>query len=107
VALELILNCAATFNHSNINIPPAIDKKLRLLLITPDVHRIHHSMLPEETDSNYGFSLSCWDKLFKTYIAEPREPQKTMAIGLSPFREIDELGFRQLLTLPFKPLRKR
>lgn len=107
IAFEIILNASATFNHSNINIPSAIDNKLRWLMITPDVHRIHHSTLPDETDSNYGFSLSCWDKLFKTYISEPKEPQKTMAIGLSPFREIDELSFRQLLTLPFKPIRKR
>jgi sterol desaturase/sphingolipid hydroxylase (fatty acid hydroxylase superfamily) len=107
IAFEIILNGAATFNHSNINIPPKIDKKLRLLLITPDMHRIHHSTLPTETDSNYGFSISCWDKLCKTYIAEPRQPQKIMTIGLNPFRKTQELGFMQLLILPFLTLRKR
>jgi sterol desaturase/sphingolipid hydroxylase (fatty acid hydroxylase superfamily) len=107
IAFEIILNGAATFNHSNIKIPPAIDKKLRWLLITPDMHRIHHSTIPAETDSNYGFSVSWWDKLCKTYVAEPRQPQETMAIGLTPFREPHELGFMQLLLLPFKPLRKR
>ncbi|WP_027149046.1 sterol desaturase family protein [Methylobacter tundripaludum] len=107
IAFEIILNGAATFNHSNINIPPAIDKKLRWLIITPDMHRIHHSTLPAETDSNYGFSISCWDRLCRTYIAEPRQSQTAMAIGLTPFRKLHELGFMQLLLLPFKALRKR
>lgn len=107
IAFEIILNGAATFNHSNIHISPAIDKKLRWLIITPDMHRIHHSTIPAETDSNYGFSISCWDRLCQTYLAEPRQPQTTMAIGLKPFREPHELGFMQLLLLPFKSLRKR
>lgn len=107
IAFEIILNGAATFNHSNIDIPPAIDKKLRRLIITPDMHRIHHSTVPAETDSNYGFSISCWDRLCRTYVAEPKQPQTTMAIGLSPFREPHELGFMRLLLLPFKALRKR
>ncbi len=107
VAFEVILNGAATFNHSNINIPEALDKKLRWLLITPDMHRIHHSTIPDETDSNYGFSISCWDRLFKTYKEEPRLSQTTMDIGLSSFRESADLGFMQLILLPFKKLRKR
>ena len=107
VAFEIILNGAATFNHSNINIPEALDKKLRWLLITPDMHRIHHSAIPDETDSNYGFSISCWDRLFKTYKAEPRLSQTAMDIGLSSFREATELGFVPLLRLPFKKLRRR
>lgn len=107
VAFEIILNGAATFNHSNINIPKAIDKKLRWLIITPDMHRIHHSTIPNETNSNYGFSISCWDKLFKTYTEEPKLTQTTMEIGLSSFREATELGFVQLLLLPFKKLRRR
>jgi sterol desaturase/sphingolipid hydroxylase (fatty acid hydroxylase superfamily) len=107
IAFEIILNGAATFNHSNINIPPAIDNKLRWLIITPDMHRIHHSTLPAETDSNYGFSISCWDRLCKTYIAEPRQSQTTMTIGLAPFRQQTELGFVQLLLLPFRKFRGR
>jgi sterol desaturase/sphingolipid hydroxylase (fatty acid hydroxylase superfamily) len=107
IAFEIILNGAATFNHSNISIPPALDKKLRWLIITPDMHRIHHSTLPAETDSNYGFSISCWDRLCKTYTAEPRQPQTVMSIGLRPFRRQAELGFKQLLLLPFKVLRTR
>ncbi len=107
IVFEIILNGAATFNHSNINIRPELDKKLRWLMITPDMHRIHHSILQAETDSNYGFSISCWDRLCKTYVAESKQPQATMAIGLKPFRRADELGFIQLLRLPFQALRKR
>ncbi|TAN68211.1 MAG: sterol desaturase family protein [Methylobacter sp.] len=107
IVFEIILNGAATFNHSNINISSAIDKKLRWLIITPDMHRIHHSTVPAEIDSNYGFSISCWDRLCRTYIAEPRQSQTSMAIGLKPFPDPHELGFLQLLLLPFKALRKR
>ena len=107
IAFEIILNGAATFNHSNIDMPPAMDKNLRRLIITPDMHRIHHSTIPAETDSNYGFSISCWDRLCKTYRAEPKEPQTTMAIGLTAFRSQQELTFMQLLALPFKSLRRR
>jgi sterol desaturase/sphingolipid hydroxylase (fatty acid hydroxylase superfamily) len=107
IVFEMMLNGAATFNHSNINIPSGVDKKLRWLLVTPDMHRIHHSSLPAETDSNYGFSLSCWDRLCQTYLAEAQQAQTTMAIGLKPFRQQAELGFMQLLLLPFKSLRRR
>ncbi len=107
IAFEIILNGAATFNHSNVNISSAIEKKLRWLIITPDMHRIHHSTIPAETDSNYGFSISWWDRLCKTYVAEPRLPQISMEIGLKPFRQQKELGFMQLLLLPFKSLRER
>ena len=106
IVFEILLNGAATFNHSNIHIPPALDKKLRWLIVTPDMHRIHHSTLMAETDSNYGFSISCWDRLCKTYRAEPRQSQTVMAIGLAPFRQQHELGFIALLLLPFKALRR-
>lgn len=101
IAFEIILNGAATFNHSNIYIAPWLDKKLRWLIITPDMHRIHHSPYRHETDSNYGFSISCWDRLCRTYVAEPQQNQSTMAIGLSTFRKASELGFLKLLRLPF------
>jgi len=106
IIFEIILNGAAIFNHSNIHIPVAIDKKLRWLIVTPDMHRIHHSTLVSETDSNYGFSISCWDRLCKTYTAEPEIPQTAMSIGLKPYRHVAELGFIALLWLPFKSLRK-
>lgn len=105
IAFEIILNGAATFNHSNINIPVILDKKLRWLIITPDMHRIHHSTIQSETDSNYGFSISCWDRLCRTYVEEPQHEQTTMAIGLQPFRQECELSFWRLLMLPFKKLK--
>lgn len=107
IAFEVILNGCALFNHGNVSLPPVFERRLRFWLVTPDMHRIHHSVRPPETDSNYGFSLSCWDRLFKTYCAEPQQPQTEMLIGLNGFRDARELGFINLLTLPFKPLRAR
>jgi len=102
IAFEIILNGAALFNHSNIDIPEAWDKKLRWLIVTPDMHRIHHSTVPAETDSNYGFSISCWDRLCRTYTSQPKSPQTEMAIGLKPYRNTKELTFSKLLLLPWK-----
>lgn len=106
IAFEIILNGAATFNHSNVNIPPAIDKKLRWLLITPDMHRVHHSTIPTETDSNYGFSISWWDRLCKTYTPDPKYGHTNMPIGLNAYRSQKDLSFTRLLLLPFKPLKR-
>jgi len=103
IAFEVILNATATFNHSNINLPLKIDRALRWVLITPDVHRIHHSTVQTETDSNYGFSISLWDRLFRTYTAEPEKTQTTLDIGLPEYRQQKDLGLIKLLTLPFKP----
>ena len=103
VLFEIILNGTATFNHSNINLPKPMDKILRWVLITPDIHRIHHSTVRTETDSNYGFSLSLWDRLFKTYIDTPEQAQTQFSIGLPNYRNLQELGFIQLLLLPFQP----
>ncbi len=102
IVFEIILNGAATFNHSNINIPESINKKLCWLIVTPDMHRIHHSAEPSETDSNYGFSISIWDRLCRTYKAKSRHPQTTLAIGLNAYRNQADLGFMALLRLPFK-----
>jgi sterol desaturase/sphingolipid hydroxylase (fatty acid hydroxylase superfamily) len=106
IAFEIILNGAATFNHSNIAISEAWDTKLRWLIVTPDMHRIHHTPVQQQTDSNYGFSVSCWDRLCGTYIAHPEQAQTTMAIGLAVLRNQAELGFWQLLMLPFKHFRQ-
>jgi sterol desaturase/sphingolipid hydroxylase (fatty acid hydroxylase superfamily) len=105
IVFEIILNGAATFNHSNVDIRPALDRKLRWLIITPDMHRIHHSARRVETDSNYGFSVSLWDRLCGTYTADPKEPQTRMTIGLAAYRKPEELSFLRLLRLPFKTLR--
>ncbi len=103
IAFEIILNATATFNHSNINIPLKIDALLRWVLITPDTHRIHHSTVPSETDSNYGFSISLWDRLFRTYQADPKKGQIALDIGLAAYRNQQELGFIKCLLLPFRP----
>jgi len=107
IFFEVILNGSATFNHSNVQIPLAVDKALRCLIITPDMHRIHHSCVQSEMDSNYGFSISCWDRLFNTYTAEPGKPQTEFTIGLSRYRKPEQVGFLQMLVLPFKHLDKR
>lgn len=107
IAFEIILNAAATFNHSNINLPRGLDKILRWVVITPDVHRIHHSTVKKETDSNYGFSIALWDRIFKTYVAKPKATQTTLIIGLPEYREQKELGFIQLLLLPFQSFRQK
>ncbi len=106
VVFEIILSSAAVFNHSNIYLPERIDHTLRWLIVTPDMHRIHHSPIPAETDSNYGFSVSCWDRLCRTYTQQPQNPQTEMDIGLKAFRKADELGFNNLLKLPFQTLEK-
>lgn len=79
---EIILSSASLFSHSNIALPLPIDKALRLVLVTPDMHRVHHSSSADETNSNFGFALPWWDRLFGTYRAQPREPHATMALGL-------------------------
>lgn len=107
IAFEIILNGCALFNHGNVYIAPRLDRLLRTVVITPDMHRIHHSTLRSEIDSNYGFSLSCWDRLFKTYTAAPQQDHATMGIGLKSFHNIGDIGFLQLLLLPFQALRPR
>lgn len=107
VAFEVILNGCALFNHGNVSLPSGVERYCRYLLVTPDMHRIHHSALPSETDSNYGFSLSWWDKLFRTYCRQPQQAQTEMRIGLECFRDAGELGFLGLLAMPFRPVRKR
>lgn len=106
IAFEIILNGCATFNHSNVTIPESIDNKLRWFLVTPDMHRIHHSAEPVETDSNYGFSISWWDRLCNTYIAHPKQPQDQLMIGLSAYRNQAELTFTGLLLMPFARLKR-
>lgn len=82
ILFEIILNGTAMFNHANIRLPLALDRVVRRLLVTPDMHRVHHSVHRHEHDSNYGFSLSIWDRMFGTYIAQPEQGHDDMAIGL-------------------------
>jgi|SRR5215470_726548 len=98
---EVILNASAMFNHANIALPAGLDRALRLLIVTPDMHRVHHSVLHEEHDRNYGFNLSLWDRLFGTYRAEPEAGQKGMTIGLPPYQSEAPTRFAWSLWLPF------
>ncbi|TDH38188.1 sterol desaturase family protein [Pseudohoeflea suaedae] len=102
LAFEIVLNGAAMFNHANIRLPKPVDRVLRRLIVTPDMHRIHHSTDPRETDSNYGFNLSVWDRLFATYTRDPRRGDTDIEIGLAEWRgrETSQLGWS--LALPFR-----
>ncbi len=99
---EVLLNATAMFNHSNVRVPPAVERLLRLLIVTPDMHRIHHSVLRRETDSNFGFNLPWWDKLFGTYRKEPEAGHQDMTLGLDEFREAGEQRLDRMLTQPFR-----
>jgi sterol desaturase/sphingolipid hydroxylase (fatty acid hydroxylase superfamily) len=90
------------FNHGNVGLPPWLDQRLRWLLVTPDMHRVHHSVLVEETDSNFGFNLPWWDRLFGTYRDQPREGHTGMTIGLESFRDGRATGLYGLLLQPFQ-----
>lgn len=99
---EILLNATALFSHTDISLPPRVDRVLRWLLVTPDMHRIHHSVSTVETNSNYGFCLSLWDRLFESYRAQPMRDPAEMAIGLKEFRETDEQRLLPLLSQPFR-----
>jgi sterol desaturase/sphingolipid hydroxylase (fatty acid hydroxylase superfamily) len=98
---EVILNACAMFNHANIALPLWLDRPLRLLLVTPDMHRVHHSVLRREHDANYGFNLSVWDRLFRTYVAQPQGGHQGMTIGLTPYQSEAPTRFAWSLLLPF------
>ena len=101
IIFEIILNGTAVFNHSNLALPAGLDRFLRIFLVTPDMHRIHHSSDVRETNSNYGFNLPWWDYFFGSYVAEPKLGQKNMEIGLTEFREKKYLHISRLLSAPF------
>jgi len=103
VIFEVLLNATAMFNHGNIRLPAAVDRVLRWVLVTPDMHRVHHSIEDDETNSNFGFNLPWWDRLFGTYRDQPRAGHLGMTIGIHDFRnpgEVDRLD--GMLWLPFK-----
>lgn len=101
VIFEVILNGMAMFNHSNVKLPRWLDSGIRTLLVTPDMHRVHHSVIKCETNSNYGFNLSVWDRLFGTYIAQPEKGHIDMTIGLQQFQSQPTGRFVWMLRLPF------
>ena len=100
LTFEILLNATAMFNHANIYIPAGIDRIIRLFLVTPDMHRVHHSIIIKESNTNFGFSLSLWDRLCGTYRAQPGAGHDGMTIGLTYAREHKSLI--QLLMMPFK-----
>jgi sterol desaturase/sphingolipid hydroxylase (fatty acid hydroxylase superfamily) len=102
IAFEVVLNATSMFNHGNVAMPSWLDLALRAIVVTPDMHRVHHSVDPRETDSNFGFNLSWWDRLFGTYRAAPQAGHGGMTIGLPTFRDRAELRLDRLLTQPFR-----
>ncbi len=97
---EVVLNATSQFNHGNIRLPETADRWLRLFVVTPDMHRVHHSVVPRETNSNFGFNLPWWDRLCGTYRPQPELGHTGMSIGLNEFRDPAELNLYRLLILP-------
>lgn len=101
IIFEILLNGTSMFNHGNLRIAEGIDRALRLSVVTPDMHRVHHSVLPFETNSNFGFNLPWWDRLMGTYRAQPRGGHQGMTIGLNQFRDPSRLTLLGILAMPF------
>ncbi|MGE4233086.1 MAG: sterol desaturase family protein [Bacteriovoracia bacterium] len=101
LVFEILLNATALFNHSNLKIPTSADRFIRRFLVTPDMHRVHHSILKNETNSNFGFNLPWWDHLFRTYQKTPKAGHESMTIGTDVFRNPKELRLDRLLIQPF------
>ena len=100
LVFEVLLNATAVFNHANVTLPPAFDRRLRWLLVTPDMHRVHHSIVYNETNSNFGFNLPWWDRLFGTYRAQPASGHEMMTIGVDAFRSPEDVRLDRLLVQP-------
>ncbi|NDY43008.1 sterol desaturase family protein [Dissulfurirhabdus thermomarina] len=100
VIFEVLLNATSMFNHGNVRMPPRLDRVFRLLVVTPDMHRVHHSVAIRETNSNFGFNFPWWDRIFGTYRAQPAAGHRGMTIGLAQFRDPSRLGFVSCLLLP-------
>lgn len=102
LVFEVLLNATAMFNHGNVRLPLPVDRLLRLIVVTPDMHRVHHSVLPEETNSNFGFNFPWWDRLLGTYRDQPASGHDAMTIGIDQFRESRELRLDRMLVQPFR-----
>jgi len=101
ILFEVVLNATAIFNHGNVRLPATVDRVLRWIVVTPDMHRVHHSVKVAETDSNFGFNLPWWDRLLGTYRDQPEKGHELMTIGLSRFQDKPRQGLLWLLALPF------
>ena len=102
IAFEVILNACAMFNHANVALPGWLDRVLRLAVVTPDMHRVHHSTIPREHHTNFGFNLSIWDRLFATYTPQPEGGHEGMTIGLAPYGREAPSRIGWSLSVPFK-----
>jgi sterol desaturase/sphingolipid hydroxylase (fatty acid hydroxylase superfamily) len=101
VVFEVLLNATSMFNHSNVRLPPRLHRAARFLIVTPQMHEVHHSAERHETDSNFGFNLPWWDRLFGTYREKPQAGDE-ITIGLPAFRDADEISLFRMLTQPFR-----
>ena len=97
---EVLLNATSTFNHGNVRLPQVIDRVLRMIVVTPEMHRVHHSIEPAETNSNFGFNLPWWDRLLGTYRAQPAAGHAGMTIGIDRFRHVEDLRLDRMLIQP-------
>ena len=102
VIFEVVLSATSLFNHGNVRMSGAVDRALRLFVVTPEMHRVHHSVLAHETNSNFGFNLPWWDRLFGTYRAQPTDGHKDMTIGLTQFQDRGPENLWWMLVLPFR-----
>ena len=102
LVFEVLLNATSMFNHGNVMLPLDVDRRLRRFVVTPDMHRVHHSIVRQETDSNFGFNVPWWDRLLGTYRAAPAAGQDGMTIGIEQFRDPRELRLGRMLLQPFR-----
>lgn len=100
LVFEVLLNATSMFNHGNVRLPAALDRVLRWIVVTPDMHRVHHSIHPDETNSNFGFNLPWWDGLLGTYRAQPRDGHEGMTVGIEQFRTRRDLRLDRMLVQP-------
>lgn len=102
LAFEVLLNATSMFNHGNVRLPQRIDRWLRWIVVTPDMHRVHHSIYRQETNSNFGFNLPWWDRMLGTYRAQPRDGHEAMTIGIEQFRTPADLRLDRMLLQPWR-----
>ena len=102
IMFEVLLNATSLFNHANLALPARADARVRRLIVTPDMHRVQHSTVVRETNSNFGFNLSCWDRLFGTYRAQPAAGHTGMTIGVEDFRDAGEFKLGRMLLQPWR-----
>jgi sterol desaturase/sphingolipid hydroxylase (fatty acid hydroxylase superfamily) len=102
IVFDILVSATSLFNHGNVRLPQKLDRWLRFIVVTPDMHRVHHSIITRETDSNFGFCMPWWDRWFGTYTDQPEKGHLGMTIGIEYFRTEHDLGLRQMLIQPFR-----